>query len=29
MPMTCSAEMFAAMSDAPIAHQGRLLPARK
>ena len=29
IPMICSAEIFAAISDAPIAHQGRDLPARK
>ncbi len=29
MPMNCSAEMFAAISDAPIAHQGNDFPARK
>ena len=29
IPMNCSAEILAAMSDAPIAHQGNDLPARK
>ena len=29
MPMNCSAEIFAAISDAPIAHQGRDLLAKK
>jgi hypothetical protein len=29
MPMICSAEMLAAISEAPIAHQGSALPARK
>jgi len=29
MPMICSAEILAAISDAPIAHHGRVLPARK
>jgi hypothetical protein len=29
MPTFCSAEMLAAMSEAPIAHHGRFLDARK
>lgn len=29
MPMICSAEMFAAISEAPIAHHGNDLLARK
>ena len=29
MPMICSAEMLAAIKDAPIAHQGSARPARK
>jgi hypothetical protein len=29
MPMICSAEMLAAISEAPIAHQGSDLLARK
>ena len=29
MPIICSAEMFAAIRDAPIAHQGSERPARK
>ena len=29
IPMICSAEIFAAIKDAPIAHQGSDLPARK
>ena len=29
IPMICSAEIFAAINDAPIAHQGNDLPAKK
>ena len=29
MPTICSAEMFAAISEAPMAHQGRFFEARK
>jgi len=29
MPINCSAEILAAIRDAPMAHQGRDLPARK
>ena len=29
MPIICSAEIFAAINDAPIAHHGRDLPAKK
>jgi len=29
MPMICSAEILAAISDAPMAHHGRLRLARK
>ncbi len=29
MPMNCSAEMLAAIREAPMAHQGRDFPARK
>jgi len=29
MPMICSAEMLAAISEAPMAHHGSDLPARK
>ena len=29
MPMNCSAEMFAAIKDAPMAHQGNDLLAKK
>ena len=29
IPINCSAEMFAAISEAPMAHQGKDLPAKK
>jgi len=29
MPIICSAEIFAAIREAPIAHQGSDLPAKK
>ena len=29
IPMICSADMFAAINEAPIAHQGSDLPAKK
>jgi hypothetical protein len=29
MPIICSAEIFAAINDAPIAHHGRERPAKK
>ena len=29
MPMKCSEEMFDAISETPMSHQGRLRPARK
>jgi hypothetical protein len=29
MPMICSAEIFAAIREAPMAHHGRARPARK
>ena len=29
MPMICSADMLAAISEAPMAHHGNALPAKK